>query len=852
MIQHNPTASDDAKSKPCSCGCGKQTCACMGTGSCCSGKGAAQEIAAELRAAREQRSQPTTTPDPTARDFAEFDDPAFAERYVRPSQNNTLEVDLFVPDVHCASCLRVVERLPSLKKGVVTSQLDLARKILRVRWQPDIASLSAIASQLHSMGYTPAPAYRSKSEDARKLDDRRQLVRLGVAGLCSGNVMLLSFALYGGMFEGMDLLTAQVLRYLSLAFSLVCIAWPGAVFLKGAWLAVRARTVTMDVPIALGLVAAFVWSAIATITRTAEAGHTASDIYFDSLAMLIFFLLVGRFVQHRQQRRAQDSIELLFSLTPASARVVEIRDDGSETSRTRPTAALQPGQLVDVLPGEVVPVDGVITRGLSQFNTSILTGESLPTTINQGETVAAGITNLSKPIRVRVTAAGVETRVGQLMSLVAEHSKRRAPIVLLADKLALHFLIAMLLLAGATVAIWWHLGPRVAILRAIALLIVACPCGLGLATPMAMTVALGKAAKEHLLIKGGSAIQSLAHAAHGQGIFCFDKTGTLTEGRLKVMRWSGDDSLQPLLAALEGQSTHPIAAAIARDLAAPNPGTIVESSTSIGGGIQGLVRTGSNASTIAAGTQRFLEGLNISIASNWLSEAQSIASSGLTPVLVAKDGQVAGIVGLGDPLRAEAKSLVAMLQGRGCNVTILSGDHPDVVRGMASQLGIPADHAQGHVTPERKAAFVEAERERQPGRPIVMIGDGVNDAAALAAADVGIAVHGGAEASLAAAQIYCGSPGLAPLRRLFDGSTHTMHIVRVALGVSLAYNAAAAALAMLGFVTPLLAAILMPAASFSVVAVAMLAWGRSPANPTTDTMHTDPGPTEGAACPSFS
>lgn len=820
-----------------------------GCGGCgCGGKSAAHGIAADIQAARQGRTAGAPN-----RQFTEFDDPAFHDRYVRRSANALLEADMFVPGVHCASCLRVIERLPTLLPGVVAAQLDLARKTLRVRWQEDVVSLSTIATSLQSMGYTPAPAFRSASEDARKRDDRRQLVRLGVAGLCAGNVMLISFALYGGQFEGMDHATAQLLRWLSLAFSAVCLGWPGAVFLRGAWLAIKARTVTMDVPIALGLGAAFLWSAVATLARTAEAGVTATDIYFDSLAMLIFFLLIGRFIQHRQQRRAQDSIELLFSLTPASARMVETGSDGVEQIRVRPTSSLNVGAIVEVLAGEMVPADGVLVRGSSQFNTAILTGESLPTTLHEGDVIAAGTTNVSRPVRVRVTATGMGTRVGQLMSLVAEHSRRRAPIVLLADKMAMYFLIAMLVLAGVTVAIWWHAGPRVAILNAIALLIVACPCGLGLATPMAMTVALGRAAKEHLLIKGGSAIQALAAAADRGGTFCFDKTATLTEGRLKMMHWSGADDAKPLLAALESHSPHPIAAALLRDLPSPAPDCVVESTTNIGGGIGGTVRGRSGAVSLAAGTERFLRASGVHVPEQWQARAREVAATGLSPILVARDGEVVALAGLGDPLRAEAKDLISSLHHQGSRVVILSGDHPDVVRGMATRLGLSLDDAHGHVTPERKATFVAETKASHPGRPVVMIGDGVNDAAALAAADVGIAVHGGAEASLAAADIYCGRPGLAPLSRLLAGATTTMRTVRAALGVSLVYNAVAAALAMSGLVSPLLAAILMPAASLSVVAVAMTAWKRdrrSPASSSTDS-HLPSG-MEGAACPSFS
>jgi Cu2+-exporting ATPase len=867
-------SSGGPKGKGCGCGCSgkkkeaevslnvqtaaKKPCCCGGS---CSARAIARDMQAQRDAAKStevapaEKSQASESSPAERRDFSEFDDAAFQERYVRVAAAGTREVDLFVPSVHCASCLRVIERLPSLLPGIVSASLDLSRKILRVRWSDDRQTLSGIAAHLASMGYPPSPAYRAAGEEARVRDDRRQLVRLGVAGLCAGNVMLISFALYGGQFEGMDDVTAQLLRYLSLAFTLVCLAWPGAMFFRGAWHAIRAKTVTMDVPITLGLFAAFAWSAIATIARTTESGVTASDIYFDSLSMLTFFLLIGRFVQHRQQRRAQDSIELLFSLTPASARVIDTLAGGEERTSTRPTSSLRAGEIVEVLPGDVVPADGVLCRGSSQFNTAILTGESMPTTLAEGDALAAGVTNLSRPVRVRVTATGIDTRVGQLMKLVADHSARRAPIVLLADRLALYFLVAMLFLAGVTVAIWWHVGPTHAILNAIALLIVSCPCGLGLATPMAMTVALGKAARQRLLIKGGSAIQVLATAANGTGTFCFDKTGTLTQGRLRLTAWTGDESTKPFLAALESQSPHPIASALARDLGGTNSNVSVSSISTIGSGIRGTVRLGdTNAQAtadIAAGTEQFILSQGITIDARWTRESQRLATQGWSPILVARDGKVVGVAALGDPVRAEAKSLVNDLTNRGANVVILSGDHPQVVRGIALQLGIPEENAHGHVAPEAKARFIEDSRTRQPERTFVMIGDGVNDAAALAAADVGIAVHGGAEASLAAADVYCADAGLTPLRHLFDGSTQTMKTVRLALAVSLFYNVIASALSMAGYVSPLLAAVLMPVASMSTVAVAMMAW-RLPAE---SHGHNSPNQSleqEGGACPSFS
>lgn len=759
----------------------------------------------------------------THRKYAEYDDEAFARLYVTPaadakdaSSPTLLRTELFVDNVHCAACLWLLEKMPRVVPGVIEARVDLRRRAVRIVWDPTRTPLSRAAAALDSLGYPPHPVRQASALAARRAEDRRHLVRLGIAGACAGNVMLLAFSLYAGLLDGIEPVYARLFSWMSLGFTAVSLAWPGRVFFRGAIAAIRTRTLHLDLPIALGLAGGALWSAYVTLFDT-HGGRVAGagGVYYDSLAMLVFALLIGRFIQHRQQRWAGDNVELLFSLSPTSARLVE--EDGV---REVPVEALQRGQLVEVLAGDSFPVDGLVESGCSQVDQSVLTGESRPVDASPGGAVAAGATNLTATLRVRVEATGPETRVGRLMKLVEECSRRRAPIVQLADRMAGWFVAAMMLLAAVTVALWWSSNPARGVQNAIALLIVACPCGLGLATPLAMTIALGRAAREGLLVKGADALQVLARP----GVLFLDKTGTITQGRLALLEWCGDPWLRPLVGELESHSTHPVARALAAEGprgASGTAATTVEVETTVGGGISGIV----GGRRVAVGSARYLASRGIDAGPGLTSLAESAAARGRTPVFVAADGRAAALAVLGDPLRPDAKSSIDALRNTGWDVRILSGDHGATVAAVAAQLGLPTGASRGGATPEDKLAEIERARAERPERAVVMVGDGVNDAAALAAASVGVAVHGGAEASLTAADISVTRPGLSPLVDLLAGSRRTMSAIRVNLGVSLAYNALAAALCMTGVVTPLMAAILMPTSSLTVLALSFRAWG---------------------------
>lgn len=740
----------------------------------------------------------------SGRGYEEFDDPKFHELHVRKAGESSLaSVELYLEGVHCAACVWLVEKLPAVVPGVVEARLDVRRALVRLVWDGSRVALSRIARALDSLGYSAHPAKDADTRRLRAAEDRRFLVRLGVAGAAAGNVMALSFALYGGAFTGIEDRYASVFRLVSAGFAWIAILGPGRLFFRGAWAALRTRTPHLDLPIALGI-------GVGAGAGTFNAIHGHGEIYFDSITVLIFLLLVGRFIQHRQQRFAGDALELLFSLTPTRAS----RLDGDVVT-TVPIAALRPGDRVEVTAGDTIPVDGRIEAGSSDLDRALLTGESRPERVRTGDTVRAGAVNLTARLVVTVEAVGEETRVGRLMRAVEENVRRKAPIVRMADRISGYFVLGVVSLSLITLALWWRVAPEAAIAHATSLLIVTCPCALGLATPLVIAVAIGRAAKRGLFVKGGDALERMANAH----TILLDKTGTLTEGRVALVQWIGDESVKPAVAALERESSHPLACGIVASLAeegvAParvEPGSVEQIT---GAGISGDV----DGSRILVGSPAFVlqQPFENDHATVWV---DVLTDTALTPVLIAVDGEVVAAAGLGDPVRPDAESALRSLREAGYRVGVVSGDHPRVVASVARQLGVSDEDIRGGVSPERKISIVE---EYGGADGVVMVGDGVNDAAALAAASVGIAVHGGAEASIAAADVYASRPGLASVVELARGGRRALQVIRRGLGVSLAYNVVAAALAVGGLLHPWIAAILMPVSSVSVLALAWAA-----------------------------
>lgn len=725
--------------------------------------------------------------------FAEFDDPAFEAVYVARQADGLGSIELALEGVHCAACVWLVERLPSVLSGVVESRLNLRTRVVRVRWDPSKVRLSRVAATLTHLGYRPHPARGAGARQARIRDERRMLARIAIAGFCAGNVMLLAFALYGGVSGGIEPKFESLFRWLSMLIAAVSLAGPGSVFFRGALAALRARAPHLDLPIGLALLIGGLGGTLNTIRGTGE-------IYFDSLTTLVFLLLVGRFIQQRQQRLASDSIELLYAFTPSLAHVVTNQD-----VRDVPVEALRIGDLIEVRPGELVAADGTLESGQSFIDASLLTGESKPVEVGAGSRLSAGTLNIASPVRLRVESTGPDSRVGRLMRLVADAAERKAPLLALANRVALVFTIVVVLLASVTFTLWAPHGIDQAAEHAIALLIVTCPCALGLATPLAMTSAIGRAAGRGIMIKGSDALERLTRP----GVIYLDKTGTVTHGHLAVVEWIGDEAARRLAASLERGSRHPIARALADfDADVPAPDSVEHV---IGAGVRGVVE----GHEVVIGNADFVNRHVHSTRGDFAPHFAQAASEGLTPVAVGVDGRVVALALLADDVRPDSHLVVERLHRAGWRVRLLSGDDPRTTRRIGQRVGIAESDILGGVSPERKLDVVS-----QPGERTVMVGDGVNDAAALAAAGVGIAVHGGAEASLEASDVYLTRAGLGPILETIDLARGTRRAIFGCLAASLTYNSVAATLAIMGLITPIIAAILMPVSSLTVLVIA--------------------------------
>jgi P-type Cu2+ transporter len=747
----------------------------------------------------------------TGRTFTDFDDERAAGEATEEIGAGRRRTRLYLEGVHCAACVWLVEKLPAVLSGVDEVRLNIGSGVADVSWRPSQTRLSAVALALDRLGYTPHIHGASRTQEARRAEDRASLARLGVAAACSMNLMFLHGAIYAGDYSGMAANFQQFFRWFSLVVAIPVIGYSARPFFQTAAAGVRARVVHIDLPIAIALAAAFSASAWNTV-------RGSGPLWFDSLAMLVAALLGARQLQRGAQRAALERADGLRGAAFLEfARRLE--GDGPDAPVVEvPLAALAPGDRVEIRSGDTVPVDGRIIAGRSSIDNAVLTGESVPQPVQEGDAVNAGATNLGARLVVRVDAAGAATRVGALLAIAQEALARKPELLRTTDRLARRFVQLILGLAVVTGLAWMPWGFDVAFGRVVALLVVACPCAIGLSIPLALSVALMRAARRGMFVKEPDALDRLRTV----GTVLLDKTGTLTEGRVTVARWHGDPAALDLAQALESGSAHAVARAFQRSsgraihLVRTVDGVVETAGRGMAGRLDGH--------DVRVGNRAHVRGGGATVSAEIDAAAGAMIADGLSPVYVAVDGHVRGVAGIGDQLRADARRTVEILRGRGIRVRILSGDHPDVVRHVARDVGVPDDDATGGLTPEQKRDIVAELTEVGVGRAsgpsrrsVVMVGDGVNDAAALALADVGIAVHGGTGPTIAAAAIVLTRDGVGPVVELIDGARRLRGVIRRNLAFSLIYNAAAAACAIAGLVGPLAGALLMPASSLTVV-----------------------------------
>lgn len=773
---------------------------------CCSGCRGAYDLIhgwglAEFYDLRDQIGSDETQAVSFRSNYEHFDSHSFlGDSAPVETADGLMVTKLAIHGLHCGACVWLLENAAQRVDGLKSVRVKMSDHTIRIVFDPSRTRLSRIAQLFDQLGYELAPFIAGADDHARR-ESRRLLIQIAIAGFCASNAMWIAIGLYAGDATGVAASQWQFLRLIGTGLGILSVIGPGRTFFRGAFASIKTRTPHMDLPVALGL-------SVGTVVGLIHAITGQGAVYFDSLAVLVFLLLIGRWIQFHQQQRAARSVDLLLRITPRHAN--RILDDG----RSEPVLVdnLVAGDMVVVAPGESIAVDGSIAEGHTTIDRSLLTGESKPIAATVDESVHAGTVNLSHPIKVRVEATGQESRIGRVMQTVADAASEKPPIVQLADRIGGVFVVAVTVLAIGTFLFWFSSGWGVAAENATSLLIVACPCALALATPLAIAVAIGRAARNKTMIRDGGALQLLSHG----GKLWFDKTGTLTEGRTQMVEFNGSTDGLRHAAAVERHSRHPIADGIIREaerlaVEIPNEAELISASM---GGISGY----SDGLRIDVGNLTYLQSQDASIDFEFTEAAHRISERGISPVAIAVEGQAVAVAGISDPVKPDAKKVIDRLSQRGWQIGILSGDQRTTVHRIAKELGIATENALAELSPEDKLRIVR--RDRDVGN-VVMIGDGVNDAAALAAANVGVAVRGGAEVSLQAAPVFVSSGRLSGIEQLIHGSERTTRLIHRTFAVSLGYNLFAVGLAATGYITPLIAAILMPISSVSVLALTL-------------------------------
>lgn len=746
-----------------------------------------------------------TAPSPTARnagvpaELGVYDLAEVQRAFVRdvPAAAHEKEAALLIDGVTCAACVWLIEQRLARLPGVSAVSLNYATRRARLRWDTRVTTLSSALRAVTDLGYSAQPYDSGRAEEGLRRERGVLLWRLFIAGFSMMQVMMYAIPVYiagGEMTSDIE----QLMRIASLILTLPVALWSAVPFYAGAWRDLRRGRVGMDVPVALGIVIAFVASVAATWTASGA-------VYFDSVAMFVFLLLGARFLEMEARAKAVRTQEQLVRMVPATAE----RLIGCGATELVAAAALQPGDLVRVRPGAAIPVDGVVVSGTSAADESLLTGESRPVAKRPGDVLTGGAVNLDGVITMRVTRTGENTVLAGIVRLMDRAQSEKPAIAKAADRIAQWFVAALLVLTAATFAVWWQIDASRALWVAVSLLVVTCPCALSLATPVALTAATGAAYRSGVLITRGSALETLARVTH----FVFDKTGTLTTGQMSLsgVRLLSPNTREACLAwaaALESWSEHPVGRALVA--AVPGVHPVAEDVLTVtGSGVEGRV----DGRRLRIGRPQFVAALH---GKALPPELESVPDAMMVVALGDAQGWIALFM-LDDVVRHDAPMMIRALAAGGAKIALLSGDRPQRVRHTAAELGIADYH--GGVTPAAKLDYVRELQAR--GAIVAMIGDGVNDAPVLAQAQVSIAPGSGTELAQVSADIILMTDRLGGLTEIVGGARRTLRVIHQNLGWAVAYNAVALPLAMAGMVTPLVAALGMSASSLIVVANAL-------------------------------
>lgn len=728
-----------------------------------------------------------------------YDRADLQQSFVRAEDAHVREASLILEGIVCAACVWLSEHHVGQLPGVLEFRVNYSTHRARVRWDERQTRLSEILKAIAAIGYVAHPFDPSRQEALQKRERAVALRRLAVAGLCSMQVMMIAVGLYAGEYQGMEVWIRDFLRWICLILAIPVVTYSAMPFYTAAWRDLRNGRLGMDVPVALAVLAAFA----ASVWYTWQGG---GEVYYDSVTMFVFFLLTGRFLEMTARHRAGQISEALVRMLPATA--TRLDADGSES--VVPIAELVPGDRVLVRPGETIPADGRVEDGASSVDESLLTGESLPVPRQRGEALIGGAVNVESPLVMRVEKVGADTVLSAIVRLLDRAQGEKPRLALLADRIAGWFVAALLAVAAGVFLTWWSLRDFDTAFRImLSVLVVTCPCALSLATPTAIIAATGALTRLGVLTTRGHALETLARTTH----VIFDKTGTLTYGRPQVVAVEPVGvGLEPrrclaLAAALERGSEHPIGRALTAAA-----GAATEAATDLrntpGSGVEGWIggrryRVGRPEFVLAASDRAVVSRTDLGVSSTW--------------VALGDDSGPLAWFELTDTLRPGAAAAVSALKARGLVVELLSGDRPEAVAHVAEELAIA--RAEGGLSPQDKLDRLRTLQDQ--GAIVAMVGDGVNDAPVLAAAQISLAMGSGTQLAHATADMILLSERLDHLVSGVDMARRALVIMRENFAWAIGYNLVALPLAAGGWLAPWMSALGMSFSSLLVVVNAL-------------------------------